>query len=64
MSGQRKLRPQAMGTEDRQFDALLRQAAQQFQQVSEDIRTPIKVSREGRHGGETNRRFAAYAAKA
>jgi hypothetical protein len=64
MSAQRKLRSQAMTAKDRQFDALLRRAAQHLQQIAVDMRAPRNISRESQRGSETNLRFAAYTAKA
>jgi hypothetical protein len=62
MSAQHRLPPQAMTAEDCEFDALLRRAAQHSQEVTVDIRRQRNISRESKHGGEANRRFAAYLA--
>jgi hypothetical protein len=44
MSAQRKPRPQAMTAKDRQFDTLLRRAAQHIQQVAVDMRARRDIS--------------------
>jgi hypothetical protein len=63
MSAQHKFRPQIMSAKDRQFDNLLRRAAQHFQQVTVDMQTQRNTSRERQHDSQKNLRFAAYAAK-
>lgn len=63
MSAQRKLRLQTMTGEDRQFDALLRRAAQHIQKVPVDMQTQRNISRGSQHGRERSLRFSAHAAK-
>ena len=58
MPPQRTLPFQVMTAEDRQFDALLRQAEQHFQEVTVVMQRQRNISRESPHGGEANRGFA------
>lgn len=62
MSTQHRLPSQAMTPEDRQFDALLRRAAQYSQEVTMDMQRRRNISRESRQRGKANRPNAKDAA--